>query len=217
MGEGFVLHSVLVLILLLALLAMSVGMFWLLLWRETSNRYEQALLEWARTAGYRRRRTDDGLIPEPLPLLGGVRVVRWFTSRRCQVLQFTLPPTTSDTSAPPIGPYRRHVLIRAIETHWPPVALRPTHEGRSLIDLLNLPPQKTDTSRQRFSIHANESKVAARVANSSLAGLLPPDIGLLLVGSHVVLEFSDRPFDGIEFNRMRAVVEQIVSHLPGAA
>ncbi|HEX8911338.1 MAG TPA: hypothetical protein VF796_03185, partial [Humisphaera sp.] len=58
-------------------------------------------------------------------------------------------------------------------------------------------------------------RVATTLATSSVRGLLPPDVGLLLVGRHLVLEFSDRPFDAIEFNRMIAVAGQVVAHLPG--
>jgi len=47
-----------------------------------------------------------------------------------------------------------------------------------------------------------------------LRSLLPPDVGLLLHGRHLVLDFSDRPFDAIEFGRMLALADQLAARLP---
>ena len=38
--------------------------------------------------------------------------------------------------------------------------------------------------------------------------------GLLLHGQHLVLDFSSRPFDRLEFTRMIALAEQLLAHLP---
>jgi hypothetical protein len=47
-----------------------------------------------------------------------------------------------------------------------------------------------------------------------VAALLPPDVGLLLAGENLVLDFSTRPFDPLELQRVDALAEQIVMHLP---
>jgi hypothetical protein len=47
-----------------------------------------------------------------------------------------------------------------------------------------------------------------------VAALLPADIGLLLVEQNLVLDFSSRPFDPLEMQRIDALAEQIVLHLP---
>ena len=47
-----------------------------------------------------------------------------------------------------------------------------------------------------------------------LRSLLPADVGLLLIGRQLLLDFSDRPFDSIEFGRMMSLTDQLVKHLP---
>src|SRR3954452_6326169 len=61
--------SVIVLLILFFLLAVAVGMFWTLVWRETSNRRSVALAEWARASRFKFA-PDDADPPAPLPLLG---------------------------------------------------------------------------------------------------------------------------------------------------
>ena len=48
----------------------------------------------------------------------------------------------------------------------------------------------------------------------SPAGLLPPDIGRVLRGQHLVLVFSSRPFVPIVFDRMLALAAQLAAQLP---
>jgi hypothetical protein len=56
---------------------------------------------------------------------------------------------------------------------------------------------------------------AARAAVASmLIALLPHDLGLILHGRRLILDFSTRPFDGIELSRIVALVEQLAAHLP---
>ena len=54
-----------------------------------------------------------------------------------------------------------------------------------------------------------EPTAARDLARSTLMALLPPDLGLLLVGRHLLLDFSARPFDPIEFGRMIALADQL--------
>ena len=55
---------------------------------------------------------------------------------------------------------------------------------------------------------------ARRLYRSHLRALLPPDVGLLLHGEHLVLDFSARHFDALELSRMLALADQIVAHVP---
>jgi hypothetical protein len=66
----------------------------------------------------------------------------------------------------------------------------------------------------RFIVFGTDSAAARALSKSHARALLPPDVGLLLHGRHVVLDFSTRPFDGIELGRMVALAEQLVQHLP---
>jgi hypothetical protein len=54
------------------------------------------------------------------------------------------------------------------------------------------------------------------LSKSQARALLPPDIGMLLHGQYMVLDFSSRPFDGIELGRMVALAEQLEQHIPVA-
>jgi hypothetical protein len=47
-----------------------------------------------------------------------------------------------------------------------------------------------------------------------LRALTPPNVGLLLHGQRLILDFSHRPFDEIELTRMTSLAEQLVAHLP---
>jgi hypothetical protein len=72
-----------------------------------------------------------------------------------------------------------------------------------------------DGRDDRFIVFGTDSAAARMLSKSHARALLPPDIGLLLHGRHVVLDFSTRPFDGIELGRMVALADQLVRHLPG--
>ena len=52
-----------------------------------------------------------------------------------------------------------------------------------------------------------------RGGESFARALLPHDVGLLLHGRFLVLDFSDRPFDTIEFNRMLALADQVAGYV----
>jgi hypothetical protein len=107
-----------------------------------------------------------------------------------------------------------NILIREIETPWPPTGLRPTSADSSALDLFSLTSFPLLGASERFVIYGTASKAAASLTRSSARGLLPPDVGMLLHGRRLMLDFSDRPFDTVEFDRMIAVAEQIVGHMP---
>jgi hypothetical protein len=94
----------------------------------------------------------------------------------------------------------------------PPAGLRPAHvrPGCSVIDLFKLTPFHS-LGNDRFAVHASEGRTANRLANSSVRALLPPDVGLLMHGRVILLDFSSRPFDPIELDRMIALAEQIAT------
>jgi hypothetical protein len=67
---------------------------------------------------------------------------------------------------------------------------------------------------ERLVLYGADARAARALGKSSVAALLPADVGLLLVGENLVLDFSTRPFDPLEFQRVDALAEQIVLHLP---
>jgi hypothetical protein len=107
-----------------------------------------------------------------------------------------------------------HVMVRSTETHWPPTGLRPRANASSVLDLFPLSSFPSMAPPERFVIFGTDSAAARRIAKSSLLALLPPDIGLLLNGSALVIDFSARPFDAIELSRLCALTEQLLAHLP---
>ena len=53
-----------------------------------------------------------------------------------------------------------------------------------------------------------------KAAQTNIPGLLPADVGLVLLRGWVILEFGARPFDPIELDRMLPLVKQIAERLP---
>jgi hypothetical protein len=111
---------------------------------------------------------------------------------------------------------RWHVLVRRTESQWPSTGLRPRANASSVLDLFPLTSFPSMIPPDRFVIFGAEAAAARRVAASSLPALLPPDVGLLLHGSSLILDFTVRPFDPMELSRMCALADQLLAHLPPA-
>jgi hypothetical protein len=140
--------------------------------------------------------------PEPLFLLA---------DRRTSLAQLqTSGPLISSTT-----PAQWNVLVRKIGTAWPPTGLRPAHNPTSLLDVLGLGSFPLLLPPERFVAFGADSQAAKMLAHSSVAALLPADVGFLLHGQSLILDFSDRPFDTIELSRMVALADQLAGRLPG--
>jgi hypothetical protein len=218
---------------LLAVLGASAATLWVLVRRATSHRRWVALSEWAREYGFRFSRSAEGEPPAPFDTLREPRaVVRLQLARGPTALvQFehgeTAPSPASPAPAPPavaavptIAAPRQvvvwNVLIRRIESDWRPTGLRPSHAASSVLDLLSLSSFPTLGATDRFVAFGTDSAAARAVSKSMLRSLLPADVGLLLHGRHLVLDFSTRPFDPIELSRLTALADQLAAHLPAA-
>jgi hypothetical protein len=217
--------SPLIVACLFAVLGASVTMYWLLVRRWTSRRQWVSQAEWARQSGFRiGREIRDGsscggigpILPPPLDVLGADRLLvrMQLTGPRSIILQ--LQPTESDGASRPNSASPINLLVRKLEAGWPPSALRPIQSaaGASVIDLYSLGSFPLMGAGHRFAVYGADSAAARALAQSSVRALLPQDVGLLLHGQQLVLDFSARPFDGLEFNRMIALAEQLVAHLP---
>jgi hypothetical protein len=196
------------LLILLGVLGLSCLTFWLLVRRATSHRRWVALSDWASGRSFRYHPIADGEPPAPFSVLPGARptVRLWLSGKTAQLLQMQASSEPASTTW--------HVLIRQVESNWPPTALRPTAKDQSLLDLFALASFPSMIASERFVIFGADSAAAKALSQSSLPALLPPDIGLLLHGRHVVLDFSGRPFDAIEFDRMITLANHLTSHLP---
>ena len=107
-----------------------------------------------------------------------------------------------------------NLIIRELQVCWRPTGLRPTLTASSLLDLFSLSSFPYMGAQERFVIFGGQTSAARRLSASSARSLLPPDVGLLLHGRHLVLDFSARPFDTIEFSRMVGLADQIAGRLP---
>jgi hypothetical protein len=200
-----------VLLVLLTVLLVSVVVVVWQVRRWTTNRRWLALWDWARMSRFRFSRTETSAAP-PLDHLTGrdLRMTTCLEDGRTWLMQL-------EDSSGAAAPMRRyHVLMRAIESDWKPAGLRPTGSAGSFLDLFALSSYPAMGEVERFIIHAADTPAARALSKSHARGLLPPDIGMLLAGRRLMLDFSTRPFDPIEFGRMTALADQLIAHLPSA-
>jgi hypothetical protein len=200
---------------LLAALGASGACFAWLCRRWTTDRPRSALADWARDRRFRLDRPPAAKLPGGLALLMAAdpRVEVALVRGPVAILWLTT------AAGPGMGGRRPawHLLVR--ETGRPPAdaaGLRPAvaAPGGSVLDLLpSLQGHPSLLPPERFVVHAADVATARRLAASPARGLLPHDVGLLVHGPAVVLDFSGRPFDGVEFDRMMVVAEQLVGHL----
>jgi hypothetical protein len=203
-----------VLLTLLAVLFISALVFTWQVRRWTTNRRWLALWDWARMTGYRFSRTEHSP-PAPLDVLKGrnLRMTTSLTDGKTWLMQLE-DPTDRAANA---RAARFHILMRAIESDWKPTGLRPANAAGSFLDLFSLSSYPAMGEVGRFVIYATDTPGARALSKSHARGLLPPDVGMLLAGQRLILDFSARPFDPIEFGRMTALADQLMAHLPAAA
>src|SRR5688572_18081492 len=217
--------SPVVLLTLVLVVAASSVTFWLLVRRATSHRQWVAFADWARDHGFRLGRAGVDAIPAPLDTVRNtVPLVRLSLSKGATTLVQVeaAPPPGAASSVAAASANREprilwHLLLRDLPTDWPPTGLRPANATASVLDLFSLSSFPTLGSTDRFIAYGTDSAAARVVSKSMLRSLLPADIGLLLHGRRLVLDFSDRPFDAIEFGRMLALADQLVTRLPALA
>jgi hypothetical protein len=195
-----------ILFTLLLVLGSSVAVFVWQVRRWTTHRGWRDLLDWSRERGFTLSRPDD-VAGEPFDRLNSTATITTaLESDKTRALQLRLANNGT----------RWHVLVRQMSSGWPTTGLRPSTAPASLIDefALSSYPQMGDVTR--FVVFGSDSHAARILSKSEARALLPPDVGLLLHGQYLVLDFSARPFDGIELGRMVALADQLVGHLPAA-
>ena len=194
-------------------LAASGSMFYALTRRWTREGPRATAIDWASERRFRIQWPPRAVLPASLESLGHLdaRAVVVLTRGPVVFARFS----TADKN----GVDRRfwNVLVRTTDVARPPAALRPvtTPVGRSVIDLFVLTAFPAMLDPDRFVVMAADTTEARAMAACPARGLLPADVGLLVHGPFVTLDFSTRPFDPVEWDRMLAVTEQLVRHLPG--
>ena len=214
--------SPLVLLTLLVLLGVSAAVFVWQVRRWTAQPGWRALLDWSRERGFRLSRPQ-APPREPFDRFAGALMTTLLESEQTRAMQLEVPPMAAPTPAAAGGPgagaagvepSRWHLLVRQLGSAWPATGLRPAHLPASLLDQFSLSSYPRMGETDRFIVFGTDSAAARVLSKSHARALLPPDIGLLLHGRHLVLDFSTRPFDGIELGRMVALADQLVRHLP---
>jgi hypothetical protein len=195
----------------------SLAVFLQLVRRWTTRRRWVSLAEWASERRMRVARQAITDLPPPLDQLAKLnhhpRVRLRVDERRRRrnagrttIIQFET--SDRDGQAGPIW----NILIRRLDDGRPrvPAGLRPARVAASVIDLFALTTFNS-LSNDRFAVLALDGRTAQQLNKSSARALLPPDVGLLLHGEHLVLDFSARPFDPTELDRLLSVADQIVT------
>ncbi len=212
---------------MLAALAASALVFWALNQRWIKHRQWFALSSWAAEQRFKLRR--DPAAPAVLERLSDppprVDVMLWRAEamlmristppcRNCGALLHDQheddDPATSGTSAPA----QWNLLLRRIDSDWPVTALRPARQLRSAADLWSMTSFPQLAPPERFVLYGVNERAAKELAGSWAMSLIPPDLGLILVGEWLILDFSARPFDEIEFERVLSLAGQLLEHLP---
>lgn len=201
--------SVTVLLVLAAVLGMSCATYATLVRRATSHRQWVALSEWGRDAGFRFVKCDPERLPPPLDQLTTRRPVVRISLGGPRGMLLEVQAAGAD----PEG----HLLTRQLPNTWRPTGLRPAHVAHSFLDLFSLSSYPLLSDGERFLVFGTDSIEARRLSESMTRSLLPPDVGLLLHGRTMVLDFSGRPFDPLELERMIALADQLAQRLPAPA
>ena len=199
-------------------LGLSVATFSLLVRRWTRSRIWVDITTWARRRGYKAR-IDPVEAPSPLNVLlpqANIRVGASVSNETGGFFRLESGPVERKLSGNSVAvdSPRWHVLIRQLETTWPATALRPAGAMSSFVDLFSLASFPLMGDTQRFVVYGSDSAAARKLSASSARSLLPADIGLLLADRYLLLDFSDRPFDPIEFERVEALAASVGQHLP---
>jgi hypothetical protein len=204
--------SPLVLGTLIVILGASVGVFVALVKRETKRRRAVALAQWARSRGLR-----IAADPDDLPALAPLK--QFNAKVRCaiggqDVTLARLQTADAGLTAASASPRTWSVLVRKLPCRWPTTALRPTAHAVSLVDLFSLSSYPSLMPTERFMIFGSESRAAKALAESEIPALLPADVALVLHEEHLILDFSTRPFDEVEFDRLIDLSRQLAPRLP---
>ena len=116
--------------------------------------------------------------------------------------------------APPSGQVRYwNVLIRPLAPAGGIVALRPAEAAGSIVDLFELQFFPKLSSVSRYAVYGTDALSARRLAAGQVLGLMPRDLGLLRTEQAMILDFTTRPFDTVEFARLLAIARQIEPRL----
>lgn len=209
------------------MLGASTAVLLALMRRWTTQGRLVALWDWCAANEFHLRRTDHAELPDPLRTLTrpAPRLVMLLESEDELLVQIETVGAAgaefraqgsakSESSVLNPSPLRWNLLLRRLKVAWPVTGLRPHAAANSILDFFPLSDLHAMAPSERFVLYGAELLAARRISASMLRGLLPPDIGLVLVDSWLLLDFSTRPFDSLTLQRVTGLSEQLAAHLP---
>ena len=197
-------------VLFLALGASS-SLFWALVRRWTTHRRAFAIIEWGKNAGFHVVPAARQHLVAPLETLEShrARIDAQLQSPTISILRLRCDSPVAARRGQQAAEVSWNLLVRKTHADWNPAGLRPTAVRRSILDYFSLSSFSAIGGIERFMLFAIDSTAAREFPDSTARSLLPPDIGLLLHGPWLVLDFSQRAFDDLAFNRMIALSAQL--------
>lgn len=211
--------SPLVPITMVVILAASVWVFATLVRRQTQHRKMLALSQWAKSQQI--RLTDPAALDAAtaLPALAAFapKISMLLNGQAMTIAQVRTENTLPSATPAASGTAQWHLLQLPLEDQWPTTGLRPAVHARSLIDLFGLTSFPSLVADRRFMMFGQEARAATALARSAVSKILPADVGLLLHEHYLILDFSSRPFDEIEFARLVEIARQLLPRLHSPA
>lgn len=201
---------------MLAIFGASLWVFATLVRRETRHRRLTALNQWARAHDLRLGSAEDPNASAALGPLAALNptILKLIKGGRTAIAQIEIAGGGIGASA--AAPRVWNVLLREWQSSWPATALRPTAHAMSVVDLFSLSSFPSLMPTQRFVVFGTEARAARAMANSHAPALLPADVGVLAKDRFLILDFSNRPFDEIEFDRLLDLAGQLEVRLTSA-
>jgi len=213
--ETIVRISPLVPLTMVVILAASVWVFATLVRRQTQHRKLLAMSQWAKSQQL--RLTDPTTIDAAtiLPALVGYapKISMLLHGPAMTIVQVRTENTSPSATQAASGIAHWHLLQLPLEDQWPTTGLRPAAHARSLIDLFGLTSFPSLVADRRFMMFGQEARAATALARSAVSKILAADVGLLLHEHGLILDFSSRPFDEIEFARLVEIARQLRARL----
>jgi hypothetical protein len=191
--------SISIFALLLLIFIASLLTFMVLVRRSTTRRRWVWLSEWAQQRKFSQRASNQFIAPLRKLLSGDFQILVQFSKPNLTLMQIQTQPLQ-----------RWNLLVQKRRRSQAVAAgLRPVGSIASLLDLMPLTNFPSAAIGNRFIILAASSAAARAMLDSPSRTLLPADIGLLLSDDWLLLDFSTRPLDPIEMDRMLALAEQL--------
>ncbi len=181
--------SVGLLFTLLLVLAGSGRIFYVLTRQWTIHRPLQALREWADDRRFKLQLPPNAVLPASLHGLMSIDPQVEIALTRGPVTLIRLSTVAKPAAARPAW----NLIIREIQQAENPAGLRPAAAAVSFLDLFSMTGFPGMLPPERFIVFANESRDARQLAATPTRGLLPADVGFLIHGPYITLDFSGSP------------------------